>query len=474
MAREIKRKQIAKNISLSLLAQVVSLMVSFVLGFIVPKIVDEYQYAYWHTYLLYVSYVGVLHFGLLDGLVLRYSQYDYEELDKLRIRSQFAILLAISSIGWLVLFFIGSKNNGVIQTIITLVAFGILTKNILTYNSFLFQITNRINEYAFVTIVQKIIYVILILLFILLKNNNYIWLCIADLLGDCAAIGFSLMLNKGLNFGKILPVKEALKEAWLNISSGILLMIANWSSMLLIGVAKMFVEWKWGSLLFGKTSFAFSVANLILTFVTAISVVLFPLLKRMKQESLPSFYKRLRDMITPLLFWGLLLYFPECWVLESWLPKYSSSLVYLGILSPLIVYLSLVSLLTNNYLKAYRKESWLLYVNMISVVLAASFYGICAYWSENLIMLLIAVVLVVMLRSIASEIAVMKLINLDLKKEFIIEFFMTCAFIVSAQCFSKIGGFLFYIVFLMVYSYINLDGIKAIASQVSVYIMKKR
>ena len=51
---------------------------------------------------------------------------------------------------------------------------------------------------------------------------------------------------------------------------------------------------------------------------------------------------------------------------------------------------------------------------------------------------------------------------------------MTCAFIVSAQCFSKIGGFLFYIVFLMVYSYINLDGIKAIASQVSVYIMKKR
>ena len=34
---------------------------------------------------VHVGYVGVLHFGLLDGIVLRYSQYDYDELDKPRI-----------------------------------------------------------------------------------------------------------------------------------------------------------------------------------------------------------------------------------------------------------------------------------------------------------------------------------------------------------------------------------------------------
>ena len=73
----------------------------------------------------------------------------------------------------------------------------------------------------------------------------------------------SLFSNKDLHFGKLLPFQEAVQEAWLNVSSGIMLMFANLSSMLLVGGAKMIIEWKWGTLIFGKTSFAFSVSNLI-------------------------------------------------------------------------------------------------------------------------------------------------------------------------------------------------------------------
>jgi O-antigen/teichoic acid export membrane protein len=82
MPNQITGKSVAKNISLSVLVQAISLIVSFVLNLIVPKFIDEYQYSYWQTFLLYAQYVGILHFGLLDGIVLRYSQYDYDELDK--------------------------------------------------------------------------------------------------------------------------------------------------------------------------------------------------------------------------------------------------------------------------------------------------------------------------------------------------------------------------------------------------------
>src|SRR5699024_6550796 len=98
MQSNISTKKIAKNISLSIIAQMVSLCTSFALGFIVPKFISEYDYSYWQIYVLYVFYVGVLHFGLLDGLVLRYSQYDYEELDKPRVRSQFRIMVLFVSI----------------------------------------------------------------------------------------------------------------------------------------------------------------------------------------------------------------------------------------------------------------------------------------------------------------------------------------------------------------------------------------
>ncbi len=84
--------KIVKNSSLSITAQFISLVVIGTLNLLVPKLVSIEQYALWQTYVLYMSYVGIFHFGLLDGIVLRYSKYDYEYLDKPRLNSQFRIL----------------------------------------------------------------------------------------------------------------------------------------------------------------------------------------------------------------------------------------------------------------------------------------------------------------------------------------------------------------------------------------------
>lgn len=464
MIKEIKRKQIAKNLTLSLFAQIVSLSVNFILGFILPKFINEYQYAHWHTFLLYLGYVGILHFGLLDGLVLRYSQYDYEEIDKPRIRSQFIVLLGLNSVAFLILIIIGIISCGLTKTIAILVAFGIFTKNIFTYNSYLFQITNRINKYALIVISQRLIYGIIVVLLIITKQQNFIWYCLADLAGDCAGIVLSLFSNNDLHFGKLLSFKEMLEEALLNISSGFLLMIANWSSMLLVSGSKMIIEWKWGALIFGQASFAFSVSQLFLMFVGAISVVLFPSLKRMNKDFLPSFYIEFRNMLMPLLFFGLLFYYPECWLLQKWLPNYSDSLIALGLLSPLFVYMSIVSLLTNNYLKAYRKEKALLLVNVISCVFAVVLYLISAYFFDSLTLLLLAVVFVIMLRSILSELLIAKLINIKLNKEFLLEFFMTSIFLVSVQFNKRIVGFFFYFTFLVSYLFIKIESLKMIVN----------
>lgn len=464
--KEIEGKQIAKNVSLSLLAQVISISVSFILGFVVPKFIDEYQYAYWQTFLLYVGYVGVLHFGLLDGIVLRYSQYDYEELDKQRIRSQFVFLLGLISFASIIVALFGLIHGGFTQTIAILVAFGILSKNIFTYNSFLFQTTNRISQYAFVVVSQRLVYGCLVVLLVVFNHHNYIWYCIADLAGDCAGIFLSIFFNKDLHFGKLCTLRETFQEAWLNVSSGILLMFSNWTAMLSGSIAKMIIEWKWGALVFGKTSFAFNISNVILLFVSAISVVLFPSLKRMNQETLPKFYKMFRDMVVPILFWSLLLYYPECWILEKWLPKYSESLIYLGILSPIVVYASVVSLLTNNYLKAYRQERLLLLINMFIVFFSTVIYYVSAYWFESFKLMLLAVVTTLILRSIVSEIFVMKLIHVEFKNEFIIEFIITCAFLFSTQSYNRMEGFFIYLICLIIYSFINRSGIKALIGQV--------
>ena len=163
MSHLVSNRKIAANLILSMLAQIISITVSFILGFIVPKFIDEFQYSYWQTFILYVGYVGIFHFGLLDGIVLRYSQYDFDELDKPRIRSQFQLTLSFVSL----LALIGCltsvcTDNVVTKEIVILVSIGIITKQVFGYTSYSFQITNRITKYAVLVIAQRAAYALFV------------------------------------------------------------------------------------------------------------------------------------------------------------------------------------------------------------------------------------------------------------------------------------------------------------------------
>lgn len=467
MSKQITTKKFAVNVVMSIVAQIISLAISFVTTLIVPKFIDTYQYAYWQVYVLYVGYVGVLHFGLLDGLVLRYSKYDYEELDKARLRSQFTILLAFTSFCTLLMAIVASiAATGVYKIIFLLVAVGIVTKNVATYGSYILQITNRINKYVIMTIMQRITYGLFVVILLCVKVNAFYWFCIADLCGDFVGIVIGIIFNRGLYLGKILSCAQTFRELKTNISAGIILLLANWSAMLMIGGAKMMIQWHWNELVFGKVAFAFSVSNVFLIFVTAISVVLFPSLQRIEREKLPSMYKSIRNVLSPLLFFLMLFYFVGCKILNMWLPQYSESLVYLGILLPIIIFSSKVSLLTNNYLKVYRKERLMLLSNILSFALGAAAFSLCAFVFDSLTAMLVAVVGVVMFNSVLSEIMVMRTIHVKIVKDFIMETIMTVGFILCARYLDLWIGFAVYAGLFLLYGIFNYKSIAALFQRI--------
>lgn len=433
----MNNKRLAKNLILSVGAQLVSLLTSFIVGLIVPKYIEELQYSYWQIFLLYYGYVGIFHFGLLDGLILKYSQYDYDQLDKARMRSQFQALLLIISVVTIVmasvcLFSLGGEY----VWIGLLISIGVIIKNVFTYTMYTFQMTNRINLYAALVIAQRLLYGILIIGCLLFDIGDFYWFCIADLASELVAAFVASFFNKGLYFGKGLPWKETFRETRLNVSAGLFLMISNLSSMLIVGGAKMVIQWRWDELTFGKLAFSFSVANLFLAFVTAVSVVLFPSLKRMREEEYPQLFEKIRGAMMPILFLVLLMYFPGCWVLKRWLPKYVDSLMYLGILLPLIVFSSKNNLLVNNYLKVYRKEKLMLAVNMGAVGLGFVLFLVGAYGLNSLDWILFFLIAAIMASSIVSEIIVTKILGQGKYFHFVIEFLMTAAFIISARFLS--------------------------------------
>ena len=473
MPQKISNKKITKNLIMSLAAQAISIITSFVLSFVVPTILDPDQYSYWQIYVLYIGYVGALHFGLLDGIVLRYSQYDYDELDKPRVRSQFQLLLVFNAFLTLIGCIVAAcLFNIVTKEIIALVSVGILTKNIFTYTSYSFQITNRIPKYAILVIAQRAAYAVFVVILLLCNVTDFYWYCIADLFGDVFGILLGAIFNRGMYFGKGISVMECLREARANISAGIILMVATFSSNFIVSGAKMIIQW-WDTSTFGNTrifgqvSFSFTVSNVFLTFITAISVVLFPSLKRMNEEELPDTYTKIRNAISPILFFALILYFPGCWILEMWLPDYySDSLGYLGMLLPLVVFSAKVNLLTNNYLKAYRKEKLMLIINVLAVAVGLSVSAIGAYVFNSLDFVLYALVAVIMLHSIVSEIAVMKLIKKNIIKDFIIEFIMTVVFILAVGFLKRWWACLAYAVALVIYAVIYRKSLFALFNTV--------
>lgn len=456
MSAKVSFTQIKKDIALSIIAQVISLAVSFIMNLILPKFMSEYQYSLWQTYLLYVGYVGVLHFGLLDGIVLRYSRYDYDELDKPRMRSQFKCLLAMTSVFCLIAIACASifcKSE--MRVVFSMTAIGIVTRTIFNYTSYSFQITNRIKYYAEMIIGYRMFYGFGVLIMMLLGFYDFYFFCLIDLCSDIFGILFSFHNNNELYFGISLNIIDMLEEAKRNVSAGIMLMISNWSSFLLTGGARLIIQWHWDKITFGKISFSFSITNLFLTFVTAISVVLFPSLKRINKENLPELYQKIRRIMNPLLITILIFYYPGCWVLKRWLPVYSNSLTYLGILLPIIIFSSKISLLTNNYLKALRKEKKMLAINLLSVGIAIGMFSFSAYVANNLKMLLSSIVVAIMICSILAESTVMKTMNIFDARSFVGEIIMTAVFVATTMMPSQTTGLLIYGFAVLIFLFFN-------------------
>ncbi len=88
-------KSIFHKLYYSVSANFLNLSISIVASFIVPKLLGLEQYGYWQLYLFYVGYTGFFHFGLADGIYLRYGGKYYDELDKAMMHSQYWLLTVL-------------------------------------------------------------------------------------------------------------------------------------------------------------------------------------------------------------------------------------------------------------------------------------------------------------------------------------------------------------------------------------------
>lgn len=426
-------KSFIENFSYTLISNIISILVSTLVVLIVPKLIGVIEYGYWQLYLFYSSYVGFLHFGWISGLYLKLGGENYHEIDKKSIGSQFYLLL-ISQVFIALLIiifasiFIEDPNKNFIFYMISLC---IILTNMRDIIIFIFQATSRIKEYAKVVSVGKLLYFVIIITFILAGIREYRLMIIADLLGILVSLLYAIYISRDIVFRKPQLLVRSIKDAIQNISIGSKLMLANVASMLIIGVVRFGIEHAWDVETFGKVSLTLSVSNLMMIFINAVGIIIFPILRRTNESKLSEIYTIMRDFLMVVFLSLLIGYYPIKSILSTWLPKYTDSLMYMALVFPMFIFEGKMALLINSYLKTLRKEKLMLQINIISVIISLFFTVLTTVLLRNLELAVLSIVVILAIRSVLAETALSKLLNNNMKKDIVLELALTLVFILS-------------------------------------------
>ena len=455
-------KKFLKNLSFAFLANLIATVISLFTTLVVPKLFGEdlASYGYFQVYLLYISYAGLFMFGLCDGVFLREGGKRYGELDKKIHSSQFWIFTAFE-IGlsvlasFIFLFFINAEYNFLVWTICLNIAITCITALL----TFTLQTTNRIKEFSIITVIGRIIYLLFLFLIIIFGIKSYKVIVFSDLLGKVVSLLVACATCRDIIFHKPAKIKEGFTEIFKNISVGVKLMLANISGLLITGLIRFGIQFKWDIATYGKISFSLSASNMLMLFISAVAIVLFPTLKRMDKERLLPLYGKTRNTLMTALLGLLVFYYPLKLVLDAWLPQYSESIKYMAILFPLFVFSAKSTMLVQTYMQVFRLEKLIMRVNVTGVLVAAVTTFISVFWLHSLLLAMFSIVFNQIFRCVYAEMALARKINISVFKDIAAELILTVVFITSSWFIEGLLGTVIYLLFYAVYLIIKKDSL---------------
>lgn len=396
---------IASNVCYAFASQAISFAASFVMSLIVPKVLGVTEYAHWQLFLFYAGYVAVTMFGIGDGVYLRLGGKRFSEIDGGAYKTEMLVVcfsqVCIAAVVWLVSLTV--QLDGGLRFVLNSLLVYALIQNFYGIIAPVFQAVNLTRIYSVSSAMSKLVFLILVLLVVVSGSTQYEPLVISYIIGSAFSLVYCIACARSLFSARRAPISSVLSSIAEDLRNGFKVMVAYYASTLIVGVARQIVVMKWGLEAFGQMSFAFSMVSFALLFIGQLSLVLFPVLRRLDLDHLSVFYIKIRNLlfiVSPLAY---LVYLPASFVLGIWLPAYADSFRYLGILMPLLVFDGKMSMLCSTYFKVYNDTKQLLQFNVAALAVSLLLSLLGAYVLDNIDFVVCGLLVAIMLRSIISE-----------------------------------------------------------------------
>ena len=399
-----ERGGISGNLAYAVVAQGIGLLSSVLTSLVLPKFLGVEDYAYWQLFLLYSSYSGFALLGLNDGIYLRLGGKRYSEVDHGELKAQQCVVAAsqllVAACCLAAVLAAGFEPYRALVLALC-VLFGLLT-NLTQCLRYVFQCTNLTRISSLADLFARGLFVVFMGTVLLMGVGSSLPFIVGYI--ACQAVAFLYVLACARETLRAkASFKGVLRTCAADVRSGLKIMVAYYADSLIVGFTRMLTDWRLGLAAFGKLSLSFSLTNFVLAFIGQVSMVAFPVLKRLDAEGQREKYLTIRLMLHTVLPCAYLLYVPAKLVLGLWLPAYGESLVYLALTMPLCVYSCKANLLFNTYLKMGRREGTLCAVNVAAMALNAALALTSIEGLASVELATCGIVLSVMLRDLVFE-----------------------------------------------------------------------
>lgn len=448
MKINLKNMRTLNNIMYAFSAQAISLLVSVIMSLIASKILGINEFSYWQLFLFYSSYLYFFNLGLGDGIYLKLGGIDYEKIDFKSIGTQFKISIfsqCIIAIGVILYssFFINDYGR---QFVWYLIAMSLPIFNAFNILGYIFQAANKTKIYSIATTLGNIFFSVAAIVLLMFRVSAFEPFVILFLLNRIISLIYCIIEGKEIIFSPKDDIIVSIKKMFSNIKVGLVLTLSSVASLLILGFSRMMVDYKWGLISFGKFSFALSLTNYFLLFISQVSMVLFPELRRINRDRLTEFYNICRNFLSCLLGAVFLAYIPLKVILSMWLPQYRESLQYLIMLLPICTFDGKMQMLCNTYFKVLRKERALLKINIISLILGIILSLLSVFVFENFYCTIFSMVITIVFRSVISEKYLSRFTGVKVAKDFILESILCTVFVLSTLHFKPLISFIVYLI----------------------------
>ncbi len=423
------------------------------LTLLLPKLMSLENYSYWQLYGFYGVYLACSSLGWCEGTYLKYGGSDYKALDQYKMSSQFWMLALYEAVVLGVIHLICFRfisDTCKMQALSLSLVYSWLS--ILRYQlQIILQATNRISEYARVYTGERLINFALVIICLVTGRASFQAIAGMEIMSNAVMLSYSAYLCREITFHKPLLSRESFMETRELIGIGYKLTLASFASQSIIGIVRFAIENQWGTIAFGKISLALSMANVLITCISAIGIVLFPMLRNTEKKQLFEIYQPARLCLTIFMFGILIFYMPIKIILGMWLPQYDDSMRYLAILFPLCIYETRNTVLTWTYLKTLRRESDIMKANLVIVAVSMALTFFTVYLLQNLELAVLSIIVLYAVKAVYTEMLLAKYMPLNNWADHIKEGLLTVMFIFCNWALSGWYAFFGYLVVYLLY-----------------------